>query len=92
MRNPFTFRIESSLGAVFVLLLGGFFVSVLFVVMKNFNSDIDILTTEQAQVKSLSSSQRALIEAWARDNNVEIPEGQGYYYLIRMYPDKPWLK
>lgn len=92
MNNPLTIQVESRLGAVYISLLGLFFVGLIFVALKNFNSDSIILDSQVAQVKSISSTERYLINAWIKENNIEIPEGKGYRYVIQKYSSKPWFK
>ena len=93
-KNPNTFRIESSLGAVFISLLSMFFIGLLFISIKNFNSDVDIIngTYNNARVSKVSQTELVLIKDWVQDNKINIPEGRGYRYLIRKYPNKPWLE
>ncbi|OGN16548.1 MAG: hypothetical protein A3C88_01925 [Candidatus Yanofskybacteria bacterium RIFCSPHIGHO2_02_FULL_50_12] len=92
MRNPLTIQVESGLGAVFVLLFTGFFVSILFVAIRNFNSDTLALRASETQVKSISSTERQLIVRWMQDNQIELPKGKGYRHVIQQYPTRPWLK
>ena len=93
MKNPLTFRAESSLGAIFVSLLGLFFIGLLFIAMKNFSSDIDVLSVglHNNRIVRVSQAEKFLIQEWIRDNDIEIPGGKGYNYLIGKYPDRPWL-
>lgn len=92
-RNPLTFRVESSLGAVFISLLSMFFIGLLFIFIKNFNTDIDIMsgTLGNRSINKISQTEVFLMQAWIVDNNVNIPEGSGYRYLVRKYPERPWL-
>ncbi len=92
MNNPLTLQVESRLGAVYISLLGLFFVGLIFIALKNFNSDSVILDSQTAQVKTISSTERDLINNWVQDNQIEIPKGKGYRYIIQQYPDKPWFK
>ncbi len=93
MKNPITFRVESSLGAVFISLLAFFFIGLMFIAVKNFETDIDIMTATSggSKITHLSESERSLILEWVENKNVEIPESSGYKYLVRKYPDRPWL-
>ena len=90
--NPLTQQVESRLGAVYISLLGLFFVGLIFIALKNFNSDSIILNSQTAQVKTISSTERDLINAWIQENNIKVPEGKGYRYIIQRYPSKPWIK
>ncbi|OGN13425.1 MAG: hypothetical protein A3J47_01570 [Candidatus Yanofskybacteria bacterium RIFCSPHIGHO2_02_FULL_43_22] len=92
MRNLLTIEIESYVGAIFISLLAVFFIGFMFTSIKNFNSDVTIITSEQVQVKTISATERELIRSWIRDNKVEIPEEVGYRYLLEKYPSRPWLK
>lgn len=92
MRNILTVQIESYVGAIFISLLAAFFVGLIFISIKNFNSDVTIITSEQARVKTISATERVLISNWIRENKIEIPEEVGYRYLIEKYPSRPWLK
>ena len=91
MRNFLTFQIESWIGAVFVISLAGFFIGFLFISMKNFDSDISLLDVSQSSIKGISQTERILIKNWVDTNNVQVPEGKGFRYLINKYPSKPWL-
>ena len=92
MNNPLTMQVESRLGAVYISLLGFFFVGLIFIALKNFNSDSVVLNSQSAQVKTVSITERYLIDGWIKDNQIEIPEGKGYRYIIRQYPSKPWFR
>ena len=92
MNNPLTMQVESRLGAVYISLLGFFFVGLIFIALKNFNSDSVVLNSQSAQVKTVSITERYLIDGWIKDNQIEIPEGKGYRYIIQQYPSKPWFK
>ncbi|OGN11269.1 MAG: hypothetical protein A3I26_01860 [Candidatus Yanofskybacteria bacterium RIFCSPLOWO2_02_FULL_43_10] len=73
-------------------LLGLFFVGLIFIALKNFNSDSIILNSQTAQVKTISTTERDLINGWITENQIEIPQGKGYRYVIQQYPSKPWFK
>ena len=90
--NPLTAQIESRLGAFYVSLLSFFFVGLIFIALKNFNSDTIVLGAQNAQVKTISNTERYLIEGWVKENQIEIPEGKGYRYVIQKYPSKPWFR
>ena len=93
MKNPLSFRVESSLGAVFISLLGLFFVGLLFASINNFESDVDVMTSISSNVgpKGISQTERILMQDWVTANSIEIPKGSGYKYLLRKYPDHPWM-
>ncbi|MEK7121147.1 MAG: hypothetical protein AAB857_00390 [Patescibacteria group bacterium] len=90
--NPLTIQVESRLGAFYISLLGLFFVGLIFIALKNFNSDSIILDSQTAQVKTISTTERYLIDGWLKDNQIEIPKGKGYKYIIQRYPSRPWFK
>ncbi len=92
MSNALTMQVESKMGALFISLFAAFLIGFLFIVIKNYTSDAIAMDANQAQVKTMSSTERQLISQWLKDNSIELPEGQGYRYIERQYPDKPWLK
>lgn len=92
MDNPMTMQVESRLGAAYVTLLALFFIGLIFIALKNFNSDVLVLEADRTQVKTISGTERKLIENWVNERSIEIPQGEGYRYLIRKYPDKPWIR
>ncbi len=91
MESFSTWKLESILGAILVVLVAGFFVTKIFAVLSDFNTEVEIQTNDQVVVKGIPETERKLIEAWVHDNNIEVPPGKGYRYLIQTYPDKPWL-
>ena len=91
MTNPFTIQVESGLGAIFILVLSIFFIGILFITVKNYDSDTIALGATQTEVKSMSSTERQLIAHWIQDNNIPLPEGKGYRYILAQYPNRPWL-
>lgn len=90
--NPLTLEIESRLGAAYIVLLSLFFIGLMFIALKNFNFDMIVMESNQVRIRTISSTERQLMEIWVFDNDIEIPEGEGYRYLIRQYPEKPWLR
>ena len=92
MINPLTQQVESRLGAVYISLLGLFFVGLIFIALENFNSDSIILDSQIAQVKTISNTERYLINTWIKENQIEVPKNKGYRYVIQQYPSKPWFK
>lgn len=90
--NPLTTQIESRLGATYISLLTLFFVGLIFIALKNFNSDSIVLGAQSTQVKTISNTERYLIEGWIKENQIEIPEGKGYRYVTQKYPSKPWFR
>ena len=77
MSNPLTIQVESRLGVVYVSLLGLFFVGLIFIALKNFNSDLIVLDSQSAQVKTISTTERYLINDWIQRNKIEVPESKG---------------
>ena len=92
MPNPLTMQVESRMGALFISLLALFFVGLVFIALKNFNSDSITLNAQTAEIKTISNTERILMANWVQENGIEIPEGKGYRYLIQKYPSKPWLR
>lgn len=92
MENQTTSAVESKMGAIFFGLFTFFLAGVLWAAIQNFNSDQIALDASVTQVKSMSSTERQLIAAWVRDNDISIPEGKGYRYLVQEYPERPWLR
>jgi hypothetical protein len=92
MNRLISYQFESYTGAFLVVILAGFFVGLLFIAIENFNTDVELLTTDQARLRTVSITERRLIDSWITENNIAIPEGKGYRYLIESYPSKPWLR
>lgn len=92
MSSPLTARVESYIGAIFISLLALFFIGLIFISLKNLQSDTEILNAQEVRVKNISRTERFLMENWIKENEIQIPEGKGYRYLIQQYPAKPWLK
>ena len=91
MTNPLTMQVESRMGAIFIGVFALFLAGVLFIAIKNYDSDQIILDASVTQVKTMSSTERQLIAQWVQGNNIQIPEGKGYNYIVHEYPDRPWL-
>ena len=53
MRNFLTIEVESYLGAVFLSLFALFSIGLIFIAMKNFDSDLTVINAEQAQLRTL---------------------------------------
>ena len=79
------------MGAVFMLIWSGFLFGFLYVAIRNFDSDLEIISASTVEVRSIFLAQRKLIDRWIRENNIQIPEGKGYRWLLKAYPSKPWL-
>jgi len=77
-----------------MLLVGAFSTSFLYIAIKNFDTDIETIDAQHvtAKIKTISPAQRELMDIWMRENTIEIPEGESYRWLLRKYPDRPWLK
>ena len=91
MANPLTMQVESKMGAVFISLFTAFLVGVLFIAIKNYDSDQIVLDASATQIVTISSTERQLIAQWVEGNHIVIPPGKGYRYLEQQYPDRPWL-
>jgi hypothetical protein len=98
MSNLLTFSVESTLGAFLITGLAIGFGALLFVMSDNFNSDMDILGSNYNEVEVskkttfITPFEKTLIVNWLAENNLSIPEGHGYKYILEQYPDRPWLK
>ncbi|HEY4484247.1 MAG TPA: hypothetical protein VI978_00815 [Candidatus Paceibacterota bacterium] len=98
MKNPLTIKVESSLGIILLACLALFFISFFFIVMKNFNSEVDIGALQSSNIKRIkiiSGPERELIDGWLADNVsvIIVPEGDNKYrYILHKYPDKPWVR
>lgn len=84
-------QVETRMGALFISLAAIFMAGILFVTIKNYDSDQIVLDASTIEVKSMSSTERQLIAQWVKDNNITIPEGKGYHYFVEQYPSRPWL-
>lgn len=51
MRNVLTIQIESYMGAIFIFLLALFFIGLMFIAMKNFDSELTIIESDQVQIR-----------------------------------------
>ena len=80
------------MGAIFISALALFFIGLLFISVKNFGSDVTIITSEQTNVRTISGTEKILIRNWIEENDIVIPEEVGYRYLIEEYPSRPWFK
>ena len=92
MRNPLTLEFEGYIGVIFLGAVVALFVGLFFSIFRNYYSDVEILNSTQAQVKSVSPTQRELIDDWIREDNIELPEGMNYRQIIHAYPDHPWMR
>ena len=94
MKNLLTFRIESWVGSVIVLVFSAFLLGIFVVAVKNFSFDTEILAASDAglKFKTISAEEKVLIDGWLAKTNTSISvQDVGYRYLIKKYPDKPWL-
>ena len=93
MRNPLTFQIESWVGSVIVLIFSAFLIGVVVIAVKNFDSDAEVLFSTSTKLKTVSYEERTLIDTWiAREAPGISVKEVGYRYVIKQYPDKPWLE
>jgi len=92
MKNPLTFRIESWVGAVLVLGFSAFFVGLFVVALQNYSSDLDILNSSGAKVRTISPQEKALIDKWLTKSDIGISVQEvGYRYILQNFPNRPWL-
>jgi len=96
LKNPLTINIESSLGAIYLSMLSMFFIGLIFIAVKNFETDMDVdmimNISNSISTRKMSQTELVLLREWIKNSEVEIPEGQGYKYLMREYPNRPWLQ
>lgn len=92
MKNPLTLKVESWLGSFIVLLISAFLVGWFLIAVRNFGSDSEALNSSTFELKTVSPEERLLIDQWLRQNNIgDSAGGANYRYIIRQFPDKPWL-
>jgi len=93
MRNPLTFRVESWLGSFFVLAFSAFLVGWFLLAMKNFDTETQILGSPNVKLRTISAQEKILIDEWIKRFNpdLSVPE-VGYRFIVKSYPDKPWLE
>ncbi len=92
MRSPLTFRIESAVGSIFVLIFTAFMIGLFFIANKNFESELDILSIANPTAKTYAKRETILINKWVEENKILIPSGKSRIrYLLEQYPDRPWF-
>ncbi len=93
MKNPLTFRVESWVGALLILAVSTFLLGICIIAVKNFSSDTDVLAfSSEVKLKTISAEEKKLIDDWLASTNSSISvKDVGYRYIIKKYPDKPWL-
>jgi hypothetical protein len=92
MKNPLTFKIESWLGSVIVLIVSAFLVGWFLIAVRNFNSDTEILNSSITKLRTVSPEEKSSIDQWLQQDNIGISASEvGYRYIIQKFPDKPWL-
>ena len=91
MKNPLTIKVESYLGSFFVLSTAIFFGSMIYISAKNLDSEIIVMESQRVHIKTISPTEKAIIDEWVKQNHVSIPEGKGYRYITLKYPSKPWF-
>lgn len=92
MKNIFTFQVESSIGAFFLIVFTAFLIGIFFSIFKNFNTETDLLTLNEVKIKTIPAAQRELMDEWAASHDISVIEIGGYRAMQRAYPDQPWLK
>ena len=81
------------MGAAFVSLLVCFMVGTFFFIFRDFNQDVEVGNMTLTQIKTISVSQKLLIDAWVEENQIQIPaDSNRYRYAMHAYPDKPWVR
>lgn len=91
MKNFLTYQTESYAGAALIVLFSAFLLGLFFLAVRGFGNDLEMSGDNQTQVLHISDTQRQLMDDWVMENNIQIPPGEGYRYLLRTYPSKPWL-
>lgn len=94
MRNFLTFKIESVLGAVFIVAFAGFFIGLFFIFMRNYDSDLSTANSVSSVAFYGLPQERILVKEWIKQNNIrDVPAGPTRMrYLINKYPDRPWTQ
>ncbi len=90
MRNPLTFQVESYIGATFVFLFTGFCVALIFIINKNFDTDLSVQASQDFHIRRISPTEKHAIDIWMRSNGISIPTGEGYGWILTQYPSRPW--
>ena len=92
MKNFTTFKTESYMGALLLLIMGAFMVGFFILAIKSFDSDVEMINIGNAKIKTVSDSEKSMMSIWASRRDVNIPEGESFYqYLLKNYPSKPWV-
>jgi len=93
MKNPLTFRIESNVGALILLIVSSFFIFIFSSSYSVFIQELEIQSITQTQLLIPSRTERHLMIQWAHENHVEIPNDQSRYrHLVVKHPNRPWLE
>ncbi len=74
-----------------IVLFSAFLLGFFFLAVRGFGDDLEMSGDNQTQLLHISDTQRQLMDDWVMENNIQIPPGEGYRYLLRTYPSKPWL-
>ena len=93
MRDPLTYQVETWLGSVFVLIVSAFLVGFFWIQVKNFESDTEIFNYSIIRIANVTYAERQQIDQWLANNKI-LPSVKevGYRYIVKKYPDKPWLE
>ena len=91
IRNPLTIKVESYLGAFFVLSTAIFFGLMVYRSAQDFDSESIIMESQRVSIKTVSPTEKTLINNWVKANHITLPKGKGYRYVINEYKTKPWL-
>lgn len=85
-------KINSWVGGVIIVGFSAFLVGFFILAVRNFNSDVDVLSSTGAQIKTISPQEKFLIDQWLQDNAPGISaQDVGYRYILQKYPERPWL-
>lgn len=78
------------MGAGVVILFTGFCFALVFISSKNFDSELTVQAAQELRVQRVSNTEKFLIDSWVSFNDVYVPEGEGYGWIIGKYPSRPW--
>ena len=84
-------KVESYMGAFFVLSTAIFFGLMIYRSAQDFDSENMVMESQRVRIKTVSPTEKALINDWVNENHITLPKGKGYRYVINEYKTKPWL-
>ncbi len=79
------------MGSTIILLFAGFVTSLLLIANKNFNSELEVLSSTGIQSRVIGHNERILIDQWAAENNIPVPVDMNKFkFILENYPSRPW--